>query len=113
VVFPDERVAVIELTNQDSVDASAAITRKTAPLLFMHDDVSKEEQQSRAVFEGLQQGKINRSTVYRRGMTFRQFEAHFPPKTLEILERIMPDGKIEQYQVAAKNSSSSAFLIDW
>jgi hypothetical protein len=31
------------------------------PLLFVHDDASKEEQQSRAVFEGLQQGKINRS----------------------------------------------------
>jgi D-alanyl-D-alanine carboxypeptidase len=61
MVFLDERVAVVELTNQDSVDASAAIARKTAPLLFMHDDAGKEEHQSRAVFEGLQQGKINRS----------------------------------------------------
>jgi hypothetical protein len=39
----------------------------------------------------------------RGGMTFRLFEAHFPQKTLEIWERIMPDGKIEQYQVAAKD----------
>jgi D-alanyl-D-alanine carboxypeptidase len=104
----------------------------------MHDDASKEEQQSRAVFEGLQQGKINRSLFTdnansyfteqalqdfagslgptgapqeysqttrqeRGGMTFQLFEARFPQKTLEIWERIMPDGKIEQYQVAAKD----------
>jgi hypothetical protein len=39
----------------------------------------------------------------RGGMTFRLFEGRFPQKTLEIWERIMPDGKIEQYQVAAKD----------
>jgi D-alanyl-D-alanine carboxypeptidase len=138
MVFPDERVAVVVLTNQDSVDASAVIARKIAPLLFPHDDASKEEEQSRAVFEGLQQGRIDRSQFTdnansyfteqalqdfagslgplgapqeftqamrqdRGGMTFRLFEARFPQKTLEIWERIMPDGKIEQYQVAAKD----------
>ena len=138
MVFPDERVAVVVLTNQDSIDASAGIARKIAPLLFPHEDASKEEQQSRAVFEGLQQGKIDRSLFTenansyftpqaledfaaslaplgapreftqtmrqdRGGMTFRLFEAKFPQKTLEIWERIMPDGKIEQYQVAATN----------
>jgi D-alanyl-D-alanine carboxypeptidase len=38
----------------------------------------------------------------RGGMTFRSYEVRFPQKTLEVWERIMPDGKIEQYQVAAK-----------
>ena len=38
----------------------------------------------------------------RGGMTFRAFEVHFPQKTLEVWKRIMPDGKIEQYQVGAK-----------
>jgi D-alanyl-D-alanine carboxypeptidase len=38
----------------------------------------------------------------RGGMTFRLFEVHFPQKTLEVWERILPDGKIEQYQIAAK-----------
>ena len=38
----------------------------------------------------------------RGGMTFRLFEVRFPQKTVEVLERIMPDGKIEQYQVGAK-----------
>ena len=38
----------------------------------------------------------------RGGMTFRLFEVHFPQKTLQVWERILPDGKIEQYQVMAK-----------
>ncbi len=38
----------------------------------------------------------------RGGMTFRLFEVHFPQKMVEVWERIMPDGKIEQYQVSAK-----------
>jgi CubicO group peptidase (beta-lactamase class C family) len=38
----------------------------------------------------------------RGGMTFRLFEVRFPQKTLEVWERVMPDGKIEQYQVMAK-----------
>ena len=38
----------------------------------------------------------------RGGMTLRLFEVNFPEKTLEIWERIMPDGKIEQFQVALK-----------
>ena len=38
----------------------------------------------------------------RGGMTFRLFEVHFPKKMVEVWERIMPDGKIEQYQVSAK-----------
>jgi hypothetical protein len=38
----------------------------------------------------------------RGGMTFRLFEVHFPQKTVEVWERIVPDGKIKQYQVSAK-----------
>jgi len=38
----------------------------------------------------------------RGGMTFRLFAVTLPGKKLEIWERIMPDGKIEQYQVGAK-----------
>ena len=38
----------------------------------------------------------------RGGMTFRLFEVRFPQKTVDVYERVMPDGKIEQYQVAAK-----------
>jgi CubicO group peptidase (beta-lactamase class C family) len=137
IVFPDDHVAIVVFTNQDSIDASGVIARRIAPLLFPREDASKEDQQARNIFESLQQGKINRSLFTenansyfselaikdfasslgplgepqafnqvtredRGGMTFRLFEVRFPQKTLQVWERVMPDGKIEQYQVAAK-----------
>ena len=39
----------------------------------------------------------------RGGMTYRNIEAKYASKTLEIWERDMPDGKIEQFQVAEKH----------
>lgn len=137
IVFPDARIAVVVLVNEDSVDASGDIARKIAALLFREADAGRQEDQSREIFAALQQGKINRALFTencnsyfteqalrdfagslgplgspteftqtykqdRGGMTFRLFEVHFPKKTVEVWERIMPDGKIEQYQVSAK-----------
>lgn len=34
-------------------------------------------------------------------MTFRRFDVKFGKKALQIWERDMPDGKIEQYQILA------------
>ena len=39
----------------------------------------------------------------RGGMTFRGFEVKFPKKTLGNWERDMPDGKIEQFLVLARD----------
>jgi D-alanyl-D-alanine carboxypeptidase len=137
IVFPDARIAVVVLVNEDSVDASGDIARKIAALLFREADAGKQEDQSREIFAALQHGKINRALFTdtcnsyfteqalkdfasslgplgspteftqtykqdRGGMTFRLFEVQFPKKTVEVWERIMPDGKIEQYQVSAK-----------
>jgi CubicO group peptidase (beta-lactamase class C family) len=137
MVFPEARMAVVVLVNEDSVGASGDIARKLADLLFREADAGKQEDQSREIFAALQQGKINRALFTdncssyftdqalkdfasslgplgspteftqtlkqdRGGMTFRLFEVHFPQKTVEVWERIMPDGKIEQYQVGAK-----------
>jgi len=137
MVFPEARMAVVVLVNEDSVEASGDIARKLADLLFREADAGKQEDQSREIFAALQQGKINRALFTdncnryfteqalqdfasslgplgspteftqtfkqdRGGMTFRLFEVHFPQKTVEVWERIMPDGKIEQYQVGAK-----------
>ncbi len=137
LVFPDARIAVVVLVNEDSVDASGDIARKIAALLFREADAGKQEDQSREIFAALQHGKINRALFTdncnryfseqalrdfasslgplgspteftqtykqdRGGMTFRLFEVHFPNKTVDVWERIMPDGKIEQYQVSAK-----------
>ena len=137
IVFPDARLAVVVLVNQDSAEVSSDIARKIAGLLFREADAGRQEDQALEIFAALQQGKINRALFTencnsyfteqvlkdfagslgplgppadftqtakqdRGGMTFRLFEVHFAQKTVEVWERIMPDGKIEQYQVGAK-----------
>jgi len=137
MVFPDDKTAVVVLTNEDSVSVSGDLARRIAEILFADAGAARPEQQAREIFAGLQRGKIDRSLLTdncnsyfteealkdfgdslgplgtpaefrqtsrseRGGMTFRLFEVQFPQKTLEVWERIMPDGKIEQYQVAAK-----------
>jgi D-alanyl-D-alanine carboxypeptidase len=137
LVFPDARMAVVVLVNEDSVGAPDDIALKIAALLFREADAGKQEDQSKEIFAALQRGQINRAlftdncnsyfteqalkdfasglgplgtpTAFaqtarqdRGGMTFRLFEVSFPQKTVEVWERIMPDGKIEQYQVNAK-----------
>jgi CubicO group peptidase (beta-lactamase class C family) len=136
MVFPDARMAVIVLVNEDSVEVSSNVARDIAASLFRQADASEQEAQSREIFAALQQGKINRALFTdncnnyfseqaledfarlgvlgspteftqtrkedRGGMTLRVFEVHFPQRTVEVWERIMPDGKIEQYQVGAK-----------
>jgi CubicO group peptidase (beta-lactamase class C family) len=134
IVFPDDRAAVVVLTNEDAVDVSDQIANKVIPLLFPQEDTGKDEALARAIFEELQQGRINRAlftdnanayfsetalkdfasglgplgapqsfTQGRRsergGMTFRLFTAKFPKQTLQIWQRTLPDGKIEQYQI--------------
>ncbi len=50
---------------------------------------------------GIPRSFIQTERTERGGMTFHAFEARFAQKTISIWERVMPDGKIEQYQVMA------------
>ncbi|MBS1788779.1 MAG: beta-lactamase family protein [Acidobacteria bacterium] len=63
IVFPDDRAAVVVLTNQDAANASGLIASGIAPLLFTTSDSATPQKtaQARKIFEGLQQGKIDRS----------------------------------------------------
>jgi hypothetical protein len=137
VVFPDERVAIVVLTNQDAADASNAIARGIAPLLLPGDDLATSEKlaQARKIFDGLQHGTIDRSLftdnanfyfdqqalqdfsaslgplgtpeefvqahqALRGGMKLRVYSIKFPKNKLQAWTYEMPDGKLEQYQVA-------------
>ena len=137
VVFPDDRAAVVVLTNEDSIDAPERIARKIVSLLFSDTAAARAEAEAMDVFEQLQQGKIDRakftenanayfteqaladfasgleklgktesfverSTSERGGMTFREFAVSFATTSVAIWERVMPDGKIEQFQVLAR-----------
>ena len=137
-VYPDDRAAVIVLTNLDATGASSQIVTRITTMLFRATDAETERAlaQAQAMFEGLQHGRIDRSLLtantsayftevaladfaaslgplgapqefeqtgqsLRGGMTARQFRIKFPQKTLRLTTFTMPDGKLEQYQIAA------------
>jgi len=140
IVFPDDRAAIVVLTNQDAAGASGAIAGGIAPLLFETTDAATPAKLAQAmkIFDGLQHGTIDRSLFtdnanayfsdqavqdfasslgplgtpqsfvqasqsLRGGMTLRVYIARFPQKTLRVWTFEMPDGKLEQLQVASLN----------
>ncbi|HEU5238951.1 MAG TPA: serine hydrolase domain-containing protein, partial [Pyrinomonadaceae bacterium] len=63
IVFPDDRAAVVVLTNQDAASAAGPIAGGIAPLLFATNDPATPAklEQAKKIFSDLQQGKIDRS----------------------------------------------------
>jgi D-alanyl-D-alanine carboxypeptidase len=135
IVLPDDRAAVVVLTNQDAAGAATQVARRIAPLLFPLDEAAKKQEQALKVFEELQRGRIDRSLLTanansyftpqairdyaaslgplgepddfmqigqsnRGGMNFRSYVAAFARKSVRITIYELPDGKIEQFQVA-------------
>ncbi|HEX5960483.1 MAG TPA: serine hydrolase domain-containing protein [Rhodanobacteraceae bacterium] len=62
LVFPDDGIAVVVLTNQDAVGTSGAIARRIARALFeVHDPAAAQAlAQAQTIFAGLQHGRIDR-----------------------------------------------------
>lgn len=137
IVFPDDRAAIVVLTNQDAAGAAGEIAHGIARLLFTTNDpaTAGKQEQARKIFEGLQHGTIDRSLFtdnanfyfseqalkdfastlaplgppqefnqvsqgLRGGMTLRVYRIRFANKVLRAWTYEMPDGKLEQYQVA-------------
>jgi len=140
VVFPDDRAAIVVLTNQDAASAAGPISGGIAQLLFANTDPATPAklEQAKRIFAGLQQGKIDRSLFtdnanayfseqaladfasslgplgepqqftqssqsLRGGMIGRVYIVRFPQKTIRAWTYEMPDGKLEQFQVAVVN----------
>ena len=138
IVYPDDRTAVVVLTNQDAAAAAGPIGRGITPLLFEIADAATamKVEQARKIFDGLQHGQIDRALftsnansyftdqalqdfasslgplgtpqefmqtrqTLRGGMTERVYRIRFSQKTLRAWTYEMPDGKLEQYMVAA------------
>src|SRR5689334_1426780 len=137
VVFPDDGVAVVALTNQDAAGAAAMIAHGIVPMVFTVDDptTSQKTEQARKILEGLQKGQIDRSLftsnanayfsesalkdfatglaplgelqeftqvgrTLRGGMIGRTYRGRFAQRTIRAWTFEMPDGKLEQYQIA-------------
>jgi len=140
IIFPDDRAAVVVLTNQDAASAAGPIDGGIAQILFSTSDPATPAklEQAKKIFADLQQGKIDRSLFtenanayfseqalqdfaaglgplgtpqsftqasqgLRGGMTLRVYIVRFPQKVLRAWTYEMPDGKLEQYQIATQN----------
>jgi len=70
VVFPDDKVAVTVLTNEDASSAAGALARKIVPLMLgggagaaSAEDTAAAEKRALEIFTGLQDGKLDRSQL--------------------------------------------------
>jgi D-alanyl-D-alanine carboxypeptidase len=63
IVLPDDKIAIVVLTNQDAADAASEIGSqvRSALLKSQNPQDQKEDEKIRKVYDGLQQGKIDRS----------------------------------------------------
>lgn len=67
IVFPEDKAAIIVLTNQDAAPAASAIARQLTPIVLgigtpaSAPASGEAETQVLAIFKGLQQGKIDRT----------------------------------------------------
>jgi CubicO group peptidase (beta-lactamase class C family) len=139
VVFPDDKVSVVVLTNQDAASASGDIAHGIVPLLFETNDPATpaKTEQAKKIFEGLQKGTIDRSLFtdnanfyfseealqdfaaglgplgasqsfvqtrqgLRGGMTLRVYLIKSEKKTLRAWTYELPNGRLEQYQIAVQ-----------
>ena len=143
LVFPEKRVAIVALTNQDAAGAAGALAHGITPLLLASDDPATPQKlaQAKKIFDGLQHGTIDRSLFtdnanayfstqalkdfatglqplgppqdfvqvnqgLRGGMISRSYRIRFANgKTLRAWTYETPDGKLEQYQIAAELSN--------
>ena len=139
-IYPDDRAAIVVLTNLDATGASSQILNRIAPLIVRAGATDKDADaalaQAKAIFDGLQHGRIDRTLFtsnanayfsdaaladfasglgplgppqefeqagqsLRGGMVARSFRIKCGAKTLRLTTFTMPDGKLEQYQIAA------------
>jgi D-alanyl-D-alanine carboxypeptidase len=64
VVYPDDKVSVTVLTNQDASSAAGALAKRIAPLVLVGDsETAAAEKRALAIFTGLQEGKLDRSQL--------------------------------------------------
>jgi CubicO group peptidase (beta-lactamase class C family) len=63
IVLPDDKIAIVVLTNQDAAEAASEIGNQVRTALLKSDNPhdQKEDERIRKIYDGLQQGKIDRS----------------------------------------------------
>ena len=137
-VYPEDKAAVVVLTNQDAVGTADTIADAIAKVLFADTDpaTKRATERARQIFMGLEQGKLDRSQFTdnanfyfsevalhdlqsslagcgepkefasqgprgeRGGMFVRSWRVACGGQKLRVWTFELPDGKLEQYQIA-------------
>jgi D-alanyl-D-alanine carboxypeptidase len=109
VVFPEDNIAVVVLTNQDAASASGLIARQIAALLLppkAPDPVKLE--QVRGIFRGLQHGKIDRSQFTDNA------NAYFTPEAVQdFASSLGPLGEPRDFAQTNERSRGGMILRDY
>ena len=87
LVYPDDSIAVVVLTNQDAAPASGMIAQRIASLMFTTEDeqAKSETGRVRGIFEGLRRGEIDRTqftanaNAYFNEVALRDFASSLAP----------------------------------
>jgi len=98
VIYPDQRAAIVALTNSDAADAASDICDKLHDVVFENvsplDKARREE--ARRIFVGLTQGQLDRSLLTDNA------NAYFTPETVqEIAHSIAPLGAVESFKLTS------------
>ena len=100
-IHPDDRAAIVVLTNSDAANATGDIADKLREMVF--DSVSpldvERRDEARRIFEGLRQGKLDRSLLTQNASDY------FTPATVEeIAHSIAPLGPVKSFKLTAKGT---------
>jgi hypothetical protein len=95
-MFPDQRAAIVVLTNSDAADAATAISDKLRDLIFESvspvDTARREE--ARRIFDGLRQGKLDRTLLSDNA------NAYFTAETVQdIAQGVAPLGPVKSFEL--------------
>ncbi|MFL5576358.1 MAG: serine hydrolase domain-containing protein [Gemmatimonadaceae bacterium] len=107
MVFPEDSVAVVVLTNQDAAPAAGAIAHGIARALFTTEGTlaAGRTAQARAILEGLRAGTIDRSLLTSNA------NAYFSPEALKDFAASMaPLGALQSFEQTATRSRGGMTL---
>jgi len=76
-VYPEDRAAIVVLTNQDAAEAAGAIAREIADLIFINASPADAGALARVsgILEGLRRGTIDRSLLTPNAIEYFSTEA--------------------------------------
>jgi CubicO group peptidase (beta-lactamase class C family) len=107
MVYPEDSVAVVVLTNQDAAPAASAIARAITRVLFTTEDALGADRtaKARAILEGLRGGTIDRSQLTQNASDY------FSPEALkDFAASLAPLGDLKSFDLTATRARGGMIM---